>query len=300
MSEIVTISNGIIEAKISTKGAELISATYNGKERIWQGDPSIWAGHAPVLFPVCGGIKDDFIIVDGKKYDFKTKHGFARNSEFTVVSLEKTSVAFTLKDSEETLKEYPYNFTFRILYKLNGDSIGVYYFIENESNKDMLFNIGSHEAYALYGDMSEYSIELEDDFDSIDTTLIKNRFLSHDKKACKLNGNDLPLSFDVIDQIGEPVKGFLPNASFVFENIKSNRYTLKHNGEPVVSVYGADFKHLVVWMMKPGRYIAIEPWNGLPDYFDGDNIFENKKDIDVVKKGECKTFYHSITFYDEI
>ena len=65
-------------------------------------------------------------------------------------------------------------------------------------------------------------------------------------------------------------------------------------------MYGKDFAHLVVWMMKPGRYLAIEPWNGLPDYFDGDNIFETKKGIDVVKKGECKTFYHSITFYDEI
>ena len=53
-------------------------------------------------------------------------------------------------------------------------------------------------------------------------------------------------------------------------------------------------------MMKPGRYIAIEPWNGLPDYYDGDNVFETKKGIDTVKKGECKTFYHSIEFYDEI
>ena len=300
MSEIISISNGIIDAKITTKGAELISVKYNGVERLWQGDPNIWSGHAPVLFPVCGGIKDEVIIVNGKKYDFKTKHGFARNTEFTPVSVEKTSACFTITDSEETLKEYPFSFTFRILYKLSGDALQVYYFVENTGDKDMLFNVGSHEAYALFGDMSEYSIELENDFDSIDTTLVKNRFMSHDKKTVKLNGNDLPLSYNVIDEIGEPVPGFLPNASFIFEDIKSKRYTLKHNGEPVVSIYGADFNHLVVWMMKPGRYIAIEPWNGLPDYYDGDNVFETKKGIDTVKKGECKTFYHSIEFYDEI
>ena len=33
MSEIISISNGIIEAKITTKGAELISDKYNGVER---------------------------------------------------------------------------------------------------------------------------------------------------------------------------------------------------------------------------------------------------------------------------
>ena len=164
----------------------------------------------------------------------------------------------------------------------------------------MYFNCGSHEAYALFGDMSEYSLEPDGDENSIDTTLVKNRFLSHDKHACKLNGNDLPLSYDVINEIGEKVEGFLPNASFIFENIKSNRYTLKHNGEPVVSVYGKDFNHLVVWMMKPGRYLAIEPWSGLPDYYDGDNVFETKKGIEIVKKGESKSYYHSATFYDEI
>lgn len=300
MSEIITIDNGIISAKITTKGAELISIKYNGVERLWQGDASVWTGHAPVLFPVCGGIKNECIIVDGKKYPFKSKHGFAKKTEFTAVNVEKTSCAFVISDTEETLKEYPYKFTFRILYKLNNDTLQVYYFVENESDKDMYFNVGSHEAYALYGDMNEYALELDNNVNSIDTTLVKNGLLSNDKKACELKENDLPLSFDVIDEIGEPVKGVLPNASFVFEDIKSKRYTLKHNGEPVVSVYGADFKNLVVWMMKPGRFLAIEPWNGLPDFGDSDNVFETKKSIDMVKKGECKSFYHSITFFENV
>ena len=300
MSEIITISNGTLEAKFTTLGAELISLKHNGVERIWQGDVNIWNGHAPVLFPVCGGVKDDIIIVNGKKHDFKTKHGFVRNMEFTPVSVEKTSCAFVIKDNEETLKEYPFNFTFRILYKLSGDTLAVYYFIENESDKDMYFNVGSHEAYALYGEMNEYSLEFSDDENSIKNTLIKNRLLSHDVIDYKLNGKELPLSFDIIDEIGEVVPGFLPNVSFVFEDIKSKRVNLNHNGTTVASIYFSDFAHMVVWMMKPGKYIAIEPWNGLPDYYDGDNVFETKRGIDVVKKGECKTLYHSITLYDEV
>ena len=90
MSKIVTLSNNNLTVKMSPLGAEIISITAFGKERIWQGDEEFWAGHAPILFPFCGGLLDDEYVFNGKKYSGVPKHGFAKRNEFTVVSEEKT------------------------------------------------------------------------------------------------------------------------------------------------------------------------------------------------------------------
>ena len=55
--DMIEIKNERLTAVFSTHGAELQSLRdQNGVERIWQGDPAFWTGHAPVLFPVAGGM----------------------------------------------------------------------------------------------------------------------------------------------------------------------------------------------------------------------------------------------------
>ena len=81
MAEQIKISNGEITAVISTRGAELKSVVKNGREFIWEGDPNVWAGQAPLLFPICGGLKDDKYVLGGNEYTLE-KHGFARFKEF--------------------------------------------------------------------------------------------------------------------------------------------------------------------------------------------------------------------------
>ena len=85
---IYTISNEILTVQVNTLGGELISVKKDGKERLWQNENGGWAGHAPVLFPVCG---DCTMIVRGKEYPIK-KHGFARNSEFELQGINKTEL----------------------------------------------------------------------------------------------------------------------------------------------------------------------------------------------------------------
>ena len=48
---------------------------------MWQADPAWWAGTAPVLFPVIGGLKDGAYTFEGKQYKLPS-HGFARASQF--------------------------------------------------------------------------------------------------------------------------------------------------------------------------------------------------------------------------
>ena len=59
MAQQITIANDKVRAVISTIGAELKSLTKDNEEILWEGNPDVWAGQAPVLFPMCGGLKDD-------------------------------------------------------------------------------------------------------------------------------------------------------------------------------------------------------------------------------------------------
>ena len=65
-----------------TRGAELCSYTdVHGCERLWEGDPSIWPGHAPVLFPIVGAPVNHQVRFAGQTYPIH-KHGFMMMREF--------------------------------------------------------------------------------------------------------------------------------------------------------------------------------------------------------------------------
>ena len=291
--KIITIDNGILKAQISSFGAELISVEKDGKQKIWDANPEIWNGHCPVLFPICGCLLDGYYEYEGEKYQLKA-HGFASRSEFEVVSEEKTSATFLLKANEETKKVYPFDFEFRVHFKLDGDKLCVYYIVENNGNKTLYCNVGCHEAYAIDGNLSDYSILFEGE-DKLLNTIYGERFLEDDKREIKLVNNRLQL--DPSYHKGEFMhNGVLCyNDSIIVENIKNKKLTLFKGDEPIVDIYYADFDHLVIWTEGVG-FVAIEPWNGLPDAYNTNHNLKDKKSIDKVEPNSTKTYYHSITF----
>ena len=78
------LENEKLKVKVSDRGAELISVTekHSGRERLWQADPAIWNRHAPILFPFVGKVNDGKYRIDGREYEMKTQHGFARDHGF--------------------------------------------------------------------------------------------------------------------------------------------------------------------------------------------------------------------------
>ena len=286
MSEIITLQNGNATIQISTKGAELISYVVDGVEKIWQGAEGFWAGKAPVLFPICGRLLGGSYTYEGKEYVIKT-HGFLKAAEFTLVNQEKSSATFLLESTEETLKDYPFEFKFRMMYKLSESSLGIYFIIENHSNKEMLYSVGCHEGYALEGDLDEYYIAFEDDFNAIDRTILEDNFTTTKKEVISLTENRLKLTdYFKQENYGE---------SMVVYPIKSKRVTLMRGDEEKLSVYYNDFESLVLWTQVGAKFICIEPWNGMPDAIDTDHTLENKVAIKKLKPNESTTLYHSIT-----
>ena len=282
MAKEITISNNMIEVTISTFGAELQSMKKNGEEYLWDGNPEVWSGRAPILFPICGGLKDDKYIFEGREYTLP-KHGFAKLSEFEVVSTEKEKAVFLLKSSPETLKCYPFEFELCVTYCLDRDTLKIDYTVSNKGQGDMYFAIGAHEAYACPEGIEDYSVIFEKE-EIFESNVLHGNLLGHETIVLGKNTCELPLKYEyfAID-----AQNFL--------NLKSRKATLKNRktGKSIeVCFDGLDY--FLLWTKPTGRYICLEPWTGVPDFVDSDYDFTHKKGIIKLASGEVCSKKHSI------
>ena len=77
-----------------------------GLEYLWQGDATYWSGQAPVLFPICGSLREDTALyIDEKGQERKgniPRHGLVRKKEFELVEQTDKSVTFAIEDDENS------------------------------------------------------------------------------------------------------------------------------------------------------------------------------------------------------
>lgn len=94
MDKTIEIRNDFLTVEISALGAEIVRIKdKDGNDRQWNGDPSVWSGRAPIMFPICGGLKNDTLKFGEKEYQLK-KHGFAKLMSFECEKAEKDSAVF--------------------------------------------------------------------------------------------------------------------------------------------------------------------------------------------------------------
>ena len=151
---IIKINNDELVVEIESYGAEIKSVKdKNGKEYIWGGNPDVWDGQAPILFPIVSTLKNDRYSFCGKEYEMGM-HGFAAESDFEIEHADKSSVTFLLVSSEQTRKIYPFDFEFRVKYILDGKKLSVEFLTDNKTDGAMYYSVGSHEGYAISGNIN--------------------------------------------------------------------------------------------------------------------------------------------------
>ena len=284
MAEKITISNDILKVTINSFGAEIESVLKDGKEKLWDGNPEIWAGHAPVLFPICGGLRDDKFIFEGKEY-ILGKHGYARRSEFEIEKAEENSAVFKLSSNEETLNKYPFEYDFRITYSLEGSKINVEYAVTNKGEKDMYFSVGAHEAYACPEGIEEYSV-IFDEEENLDAADLDGSLLKYTVTSWGKGIKELPLKQE----------HFLPDA-LVFLNLKSRGVILKNRKtKEEIRVSFEGFDYFLIWTKPGAKYVCLEPWCGIPDFVDSSYDITKKRGIMTVASKETLKKYHSVIF----
>lgn len=282
---IIEIKNEYLSVGINTFGSELTYIRANsGEDFLWNGDENVWKLRAPVLFPICGGLKEDSYIYNNKKYNLK-KHGFARNSEFEGKAVNSTKAEFILKSSDDTIVAYPFDFVLKITFELIEKKLKVVYDTKNLSEGKMYFSIGAHEGYSCPEGIEEYEIKFEDK-KTLDSYILNGNILEDNKIRILENSDTLPLKYEY----------FLVDA-LVFKNIDFNKVSLvnKKSGKKIVLEFDKA-NYFLLWTKPDAKYICLEPWCGVQDIMGSDYDITNKEGIIKLNKNENFEFTHIITF----
>ncbi len=276
-----TLQNGTLSVDISTKGAELKSIQKDGVERLWQGNSDSWAAQAPVLFPICGCLKDGKYQFDGKTYEIPN-HGFARLSDFSVEKQSQSEITLLLLSNEETKKMFPFDFAFRVHFGIKDETLSVTYSVENTGKTPLYFSVGGHEGQACPGGASGYSLHFDCE-ENLNCDLLCGPFLTHKSKNFGENTRELRLTTEMFDF-----------NTLIFRNLKSRILTLQSpRGKALVTLNIQDAEALLVWTRPEAEFICLEAWNGLPDFVDSSGELTEKAGIIKLSAHEtCKKSHH--------
>ena len=271
----VKIENNYLQIEIKKVGAELCKV-YSKKtnlDYLWNGDPKYWNYHSPVLFPIVGKLIDNCYTINNSKYELN-QHGFVRHLDFQIIHKTTNSVLLETKYSEETLLKYPYKFSLQIGFQLKKNRVEVTYKVINKDNKLIRFSIGAHPAFncPLSEDTNfdDYFIEFEKKESPLQHSLNpKTGFRRNDTERVNLD-KTIALRYDLFD-----------NDAIMFEEIESKKVSLKSNNHKHgVNFYIPNWKYLAFWTQKQkAPFICFEPWMGIVDEENSDQIFETKTGI---------------------
>jgi len=252
----IKLKTGNTTAIINYHGAELKSLCKNGKEYMWQADPTYWNRTSPVLFPFVGQVAGGVYRYDGNEYKMG-QHGFARDMDFELVESTEASCMFLLKSNDVSKEKYPFDFELRIGYELSEDGIKVIWDVRNTDTKTLEFSIGAHPAFNCI--LNKTSIRILKDKKPLDgfTNSVFGKGLLTDKQASvALNNGVMKLDEHSFD-----------GDAFVIENSQADTVEIiDENGEKVLAV-SFDSPLVGIWSppTKNAPFLCIEPWYGRAD-----------------------------------
>ncbi len=280
----VTIKNDVLDVKINPLGAELTSVIFEGKEQMWKKDPDIWGSVSPLLFPICGGLKEDKYILNGKEYTLK-KHGYAKDTIFEVESSSENEATFLHTSNAETKKCFPFDYELRVTYRLDKNKIDTVYRVDNKSDGTMYFSIGSHEGFWTPEGIEDYDIVFDEEI-NLDASMLYGNIVANDTRPMLRDSKVLPL-YD---------KDFIIDA-LVFRNCPARAATLRNRkNKRKIRMEFPDAPTFFLWHKHLAPYICLEPWLGLPDVEGSSFDITEKEGIISLDKGSTFENLHSIIF----
>jgi galactose mutarotase-like enzyme len=282
MAEFITIASDGLSAAIDPLGAQLsILRDAAGRDLLWNGDPAIWTGRAPILFPIVGELAGGEYRLDGQTYRLP-RHGFARTRTFRLVEASPAAAQFRLDWDEEIYRNYPFHFELDLRFALEGASLTITASVRNlEDARTLPASFGFHPALRWplpFGrPRQDHAVTFETEEPAPARRLDSKGLVQPDPLPTPVKDRTLALRDEL----------FIHDA-LIFDQLQSRRLRYGAETGPHVVVEFPDTSLLGLWTKPGAGFICIEPWHGIadPEGFKGD--FRDKPGIFQVAPGGTK------------
>ena len=274
------------EAAIAQAGAELQVLRLDGLDLLWDAG-ALWPRHAPLLFPVVGGLKGDALRHLGAVYPMP-RHGFARERTFTWLQRRATECTLQLVDDAETRSGYPFPFRLTVSYVLRPVGLQMEVVLENPGGASLPASFGLHPAFRwpLRPNLpkSSHRLVFEGDEPGTLRRLDANGLLAPESYPTPFHDRHLSLREDL----------FLEDA-LIFLEPRSRGLRFEAVGGPALTLRWEGFPHLGIWAKPDPRpsFLCIEPWAGHASPTDWDGEFASKPGSFVLAPGSARRWRFS-------
>lgn len=286
-----TLKNDRYTLTVNSVGAEMISLKNNsGKELLWQSPSSrFWSKHSPLLFPVCGGLKDSKYILHGEKLEI-SKHGFVKDMDFSLSEISDTRLVLTVTEDENTKRAFPFEFLLTVIYELSGDELLFSAEVKNNSDRVMPFMFGAHPAFVLPYEENTETGDYRVKFNDVKTLdwhkLEEARYVCREVSKYPLSNSEYSLSEEEFKQYDTMIFFGHKNACTLYS---------PKNSFSVDMSWSDNLPALCIWKVpdKEARFVCIEPWSNLIEDGRVDCNFDTF-DMPRLDSGNSETFSYRV------
>ncbi|HEX7852656.1 MAG TPA: aldose 1-epimerase family protein [Sphingobium sp.] len=293
----IDIESDNLRAVLNPAGAELWSLKdADGRELMTDADPAYWTGHAPLLFPIVGGLRDDrYHLHDGRVFTLP-RHGFARRSTFALIERSEAHALFRLTDSAETRAVWPFAFRFDMAYRLDGATLTTSATITNTGTNtgtnmgdaEMPFSLGYHPAFAwplpYGGAKADHRILFEKPEPAPIRRLDGAGQLLAEAEPTPVQGRELL-----------PTAALFEADAVIWDRLESRSLLWGAPGSPNLRIDFQGLPMLGLWQKPGAAYLCIEPWAGIADPVGFTGPLEEKPGIVLLPPGESRAFRMDVT-----
>lgn len=285
----IEIASDALAATLNPDGAELWSLRdADGRELMTDADPAFWTGHAPLLFPIVGGLAGDrYRLRDGRSFVLP-RHGFARRSTFELAEQEPGHVTFRLTDSAQTLAVWPFPFRLDMAYRIEGATLFTTATVTNRGEAPMPFSFGHHPAFAWplpYGAAKEDHRILFEHPEPAPIRLLDGAGqVLPDPRPTPVEGRELT-----------PTPEVFAHDALIWDRLESRSLLWGAPGTPNLRIDFDGLPMLGLWQKPGAQYLCIEPWAGIADPVGYDGPLEDKPGIILLPPGGTRAFRMDVT-----
>ena len=287
------LENASLRLELADKGAELCRVWDKelGCERLWSADPAVWNRHAPILFPFVGKVVDGQYRLDGRTYEMKTQHGFARDLDFACPEEDHASLSQLLCSNEATRAIYPFDFRLLVRHRLDGEKprlLHIEWEVANTGENTMYYAIGGHPGF-----LPPEGTRKETCFISFPGKE-QLHYISADPAGFALPGAVHRLA---LENGAVPYGESLPE-TWIFEDHQVDAVQLlRPDKRPWVTLRCEAFPILAVWAKAGGPFVCLEPWCGRTDDAGFTGELPEKVCEERLAPGETRRISYTIEFH---